>query len=228
MTEPAARRAPHAEHGRTGMSYLDIASLRSTPLKTEPYDYLVVPNFVVANRFDDVLRDYPATPGPGSHPLPELSIRGHFRALLDELNGSEFRNVIEDKFGIDLHARPTMFTVRGECRLSDGKIHTDSVTKLITVLLYMNETWDEDGGRLRILRNGTDLNDYVEEVPPHGGTLLVFRRSDRSWHGHEPFQGQRRAIQMNWVTDKSVVAREQGRHRISTTIKKLNPFRKAS
>ena len=167
-------------------------------------------------------------PGPGSHPLSELTIDGHFKGLLDELNGPEFRHAIEDKFGIDLLSRPTMFTVRGECRASDGKIHTDSATKLITVLLYMNEKWDKDGGRLRILRNGTDLDDYAEEVPPHGGTLLVFRRSENSWHGHQPFDGPRRAIQMNWVTDKSVVAREQGRHRISSTIKKLNPFRKAS
>ncbi|HWT30101.1 MAG TPA: 2OG-Fe(II) oxygenase, partial [Propylenella sp.] len=74
----------------------------------------------------------------------------------------------------------------------------------------------------------TELDNYAEEVPPHGGTLLIFRRSERSWHGHEPFQGQRRAIQMNWVTGWSVVMREQGRHRLSTTIKKLNPFRKAS
>ena len=92
----------------------------------------------------------------------------------------------------------------------------------------MNDTWDKDGGRLRILKNGTDLDDYAEEVPPHGGTLLIFRRSEKSWHGHQPFDGPRRAIQMNWVTDRSVVAREQSRHAISSTIKKLNPFRKAS
>jgi hypothetical protein len=210
------------------MAYLDIPALRSTPLKTLPYDYVVVPDFVRADRFRDVLADYPSVPGPGSHPLPELTVRGHFKALLDELNGAEFRRAVEEKFGIDLSSRPTMFTVRGECRTSDGKIHTDSATKIITVLLYMNEKWDEDGGRLRILRSGSDLEDYAEEVPPHGGTLLAFRRADNSWHGHEPFQGQRRAIQMNWVTDRAVVMREQGRHRLSTTIKKLNPFRKAS
>ena len=210
------------------MAYLDIAALSATPLKTEPYDYFVVPGFVRADRFRDVISDYPRVPGPGSHPLPELSVKGHFRALLDELDGPEFRRAIEEKFGLDLTARPTMFTVRGECRSSDGKIHTDSLTKIVTVLLYMNEQWDKDGGRLRILRNGADLSDYAEEVPPHGGTLLVFRRSDNSWHGHQPFDGPRRAIQMNWVTDKSVVAREQGRHRLSSTIKKLNPFRKAS
>lgn len=210
------------------MGYLDIDALRATPLKTEPYDYIVVPDFVRPERFRELVADYPAVPGPGSHPLTELIIDGHFQALLDEMNGPDFRHAVEEKFGIDLLSRPTMFTVRGECRASDGKIHTDSATKLITVLLYMNDEWDKDGGRLRILRSGTDLDDYVEEVPPHGGTLLIFRRSENSWHGHEPFDGQRRAIQMNWVTDKSVVAREQGRHRISSTFKKLNPFRKAS
>lgn len=210
------------------MAYLDIAALEATPLKTDPYDYLVVPDFIRADAFPAVLADYPKVPGPGSHPLPELSIRGHFKALLAELNGAAFRDAIEQKFGIDLSSRPTMFTVRGECRASDGKSHTDSATKLITVLLYMNEKWDKDGGRLRILRSGADLDDYAEEIPPHGGSLLVFRRSERSWHGHQPFEGPRRAVQMNWVTDKSVVAREQGRHRLSSTIKKLNPFRKAS
>lgn len=210
------------------MAYLDIEALRATPLKTAPYDYLVVPDFVRPESFPSVTADYPSVPGPGSHPLPELEIEGHFKGLLGELDGPEFRQAIEQKFGLDLASRPTMFTVRGACRASDGKIHTDSATKIITVLLYMNEKWEKDGGRLRILRNGSDLGDYAEEVPPHGGTLLAFRRSENSWHGHEPFQGQRRAVQMNWVTDQSVVAREQGRHRISTTLKKLNPFRKAS
>ncbi len=210
------------------MAYLDIAALERTPLKRDPYEYLVVPDFVRPERFGSVVADYPAVPGPGSHPLSEVEIGGHFEALLDELDGPEFRAAIEQKFGLDLASRPTMFTVRGECRPTDGKIHTDSTTKIITVLLYMNEKWDKDGGRLRVLRSGTDLEDYVEEVPPHGGTLLVFRRSENSWHGHHAFEGPRRAVQMNWVTDASVVAREQGRHRVSSTIKKLNPFRKAS
>jgi len=120
------------------MAYLDIAALRATPLKTEPYDYLVVPDFVRSDRFPAVVGDYPQVPGPGSHPLSELHIDGNFKGLLDELNGPDFRHAIEEKFGIDLLSRPTMFTVRGECRAADGKIHTDSTTKLITVLLYMN------------------------------------------------------------------------------------------
>ncbi len=205
------------------MSLLDYDALARTPLQTDPYDWLIVPDFVRADRFDAIIADYPKVPGPGSHPPSELKIEGQFEALMQELDGPRFQDLIEEKFGVDLTDKPTMYTVRGFCRKTDGKMHTDSETKVITVLLYMNQRWDADGGRLRILRSGTDLEDYVAEVPPHGGTLLVFKRADNSWHGHEPFEGQRRAVQMNWVTDSGVVAYEQRRHRISTTLKKLNP-----
>ena len=212
---------------QSARGYLDYAALAAVAVAHDPYDYLIVPNFVHADRLAPLVADYPEVPGPGSHPPSELTIRGHFGSLLDELDGPEFRGLIEEKFGIDLTGRPTMFTVRGYCRASDGKIHTDSKTKIVTVLLYMNQAWDADGGRLRVLRSGDDLEDYVAEVPPHGGTLLAFLRSDTSWHGHEPFEGRRRAIQMNWVTDADVVAYEQRRHRFSTVVKRLNPFRRA-
>ncbi len=205
------------------MSLLDYDALRATELQREPYDWLIVPDFVRSEAFESIVSDYPRVPGPGSHPPSELDIHGRFAELMAEMDGPEFRNLIEAKFGLDLSDKPTMYTVRGFCRKTDGKIHTDSETKVITVLLYMNQRWDADGGRLRILRNGSDLSDYVAEVPPHGGTLLVFRRADNSWHGHEPFEGQRRAVQMNWVTSADVVNYEQRRHRISSTLKKLNP-----
>jgi SM-20-related protein len=84
-----------------------------------------------------------------------------------------------------------------------------------------DESWESSTGRLRILRNGEDLENYAAEVEPSGGTLLIFKRSDNSWHGHQPFEGRRRAIQLNWVTDQSVVEREQGRHGFSSKVKRL-------
>lgn len=206
------------------MSLIDIEALRATPLKTEPYDYFVVPAFVTGKALDSVIADFPNIDSTGSIPPSELDIHGSFQQLLDEMNGPEFREAIEEKFGLDLSDRPTMFTIRGFCARNNGKIHTDTKSKIITVLLYLNQEWEAGGGRLRILRSGTDLNDAAEEVSPNGGTLLVFRRSDNSWHGHEPFEGQRRAIQMNWVTDEEVVVHEQRRHRFTSTLKKLNPF----
>lgn len=206
------------------MTYIDLEKLAATPVKHDPYDYLVVENFVLPARMAEVLATYPDVPGPGSHPPSVLTIEGHFAGLMAELDQAPFRKLIEEKFDVDLTDKPTMYTVRGFTRSKDGSIHTDSETKIITVLLYMNDAWDADGGRLRILRSGTDLNDFAEEVPPNGGTLLVFKRSDKSWHGHEPFEGKRRAIQMNWVTSAAVVAREQGRHATSSTLKKIKRF----
>ncbi len=206
------------------MSYLDFAALEAMPLQRDPYDFVVVPNFLTPAGFAESVRDYPKVPGPGSHPPSELKIDGAFKELMAELEGPAFRAAIEKKFGIDLTGRPTMYTVRGFVREKDGSIHTDSTTKIITVLLYMNEAWEQDGGRLRLLRSGDSLDNPVAEVPPHGGTLLVFRRADNSWHGHKPHSGPRRAIQLNWVTDQSVVDREQARHGFSSKIKKLAGF----
>lgn len=201
------------------MALLDIAKLNATPLRHAPYDYLVVENFVKPEAMPAVVGDFPAMEVPGSVPPSELDIHGRFADLLAEMDGPEFRKAVEAKFDIDLAGKPTMFTVRGRCRATDGKIHTDSKSKIITVLLYLNDNWDAEGGRLRIL-NSDDLNDVAAEVPPHGGALLIFRRSDTSFHGHEPFEGKRRAIQMNWVTGRGVVAWEQFRHRLSAMSKK--------
>jgi len=136
------------------------------------------------------------------------------------MRSGEFRKAFEEKFGIDLTNRPDMITVRGRCSEKDGKIHTDSETKIITILIYMNAGWESAGGRLRLLRSGNNLDDMILEVPPTEGTLLAFRRSNNSWHGHKPFSGPRRVIQFNWVTSEAVVRREQNRHRLSAWMKK--------
>lgn len=206
------------------MSALDLDALRRTPLKRQPYDYLVVPNFIAPHAFAEVVADYPQIDRPGSFPTSTLGYGAGFAALLAELEGPELRAAMAEKFGVDLDGRPTTITVRARCRASDGRIHTDTASKILTVLIYCNQGWDADGGRLRILRSGSDLGDYAEEVSPYGGTLLAFRRSATSWHGHEPFEGPRRAIQLNWVTDQATVDREMARHRVSAFFKKLNPF----
>jgi SM-20-related protein len=206
------------------MTYCDFGALESAPLKRDPFDYVVVPDFIRTEKFAAVIADYPEVPGPGSHPPAELNIHGQFAALMKELLGPEFRAAIERKFAVDLSGRPTMYTVRGFVREKDGAIHTDSTTKIITVLIYMNERWQEDAGRLRLLRGPDNLDDYVAEVPPYGGSLLVFKRSDKSWHGHKPTSGPRRAIQLNWVTSKEVVDAEQRRHQVSTRFKRFKRF----
>jgi SM-20-related protein len=204
-----------------GTSFLDLARLAATPLASDPYPYVVVPGFLGRAALEAVAADFPRIDRPGSFPVSELEFGPRFRALLGELEGPAMRAVCAEKFAIDLSDRPTMVTVRGRARRKDGRIHADSKTKLITVLIYMNETWEAPGGRLRLLRSRDNLADYVAEVPPDGGTLVAFKVTPHSWHGHEPIEGARRAIQLNWVTDDAVVRHEQTRHRFSARLKRL-------
>jgi SM-20-related protein len=208
------------------MSMLDLAAFRATELRRKPFDFLVVPGFVKAEARARVNTDFPVIGLPGSFPLSEVRSGAEFATLIKELRTDAVREAFEEKFDIDLRGRPTMFTVRSQCSEKDGRIHTDSETKIITVLIYMNPKWEESGGRLRLLRSGTDLEDCFMEVPPDEGTMLCFRRSNNSWHGHKPFSGERRVIQMNYVISQKVVNYEQRRHRISAMLKKL--LRRAS
>ncbi len=73
-----------------------------------------------------------------------------------------------------------MVTLRSRCRLRDGAIHTDSALKQVTALIYLNDGWRDEGGRLRLLNGPGDIDDMIAEVPPLAGTLLAFRRSDNS------------------------------------------------
>ena len=53
--------------------------------------------------------------------------------------------------------------------------------------------------------------DVAAEVPPVSGTVLIFRRSDRSFHGHKPYAGERKVVQMNWVTERKFADRNIAR-----------------
>jgi SM-20-related protein len=203
------------------LGYLGIDQFRATPLVREPFEHLIVPQFIPPGALAEINSDYPKISTSGSFPVDQVTFGPAFQSLLDELNGDAFREAFEDKFEIDLSGRPTITTVRGRCGPGDGKIHTDSVSKIITVLVYMNESWDQAGGRLRLLRSSQDLDDIIVEVPPIAGTLLAFKRSNNSWHGHEPFVGERRVIQFNWLTSRGNRQIAMLRHHTSAFFKRL-------
>jgi SM-20-related protein len=203
---------------------LDLDRLRAAPLCRDPFDFVVVEDFIRRDELDDAVADFPDIRGHGSFPVEALECGPAFKRLVAALTGAGLRLAIEEKFDVDLGVRPTMVTVRGKSDGKDGRIHTDSASKIITLLLYLNPAWDCAEGRLRLLRNADDIENYAREVVPIAGTMLAFRRSDKSFHGHRPHLGERRMLQLNWVTDAAVVRRELSRHRWSARLKALNPF----
>ena len=203
------------------LSCLDLDAFRGTPLTMEPFEHLIVPGFVRQDARAKINADYPEIGQRGSFPVAQLSYGPAFRQLMQDLESDEFREAFEEKFRVDLAGRPTTTTVRGRCSPKDGQIHTDSRSKILTILIYMNPSWESQGGRLRLLRSGHDLDDMIAEVPPVEGTLLAFKRADNSWHGHKPFDGERRVIQFNWVTSEGNRRIAMLRHHASAPFKRL-------
>ncbi len=202
------------------MAHLDIQKLRQAKTETDPYLYTVVPGFLNPASLSQINATFPNVEKGGSYPIESLDGTMKIKEVIEELDSPEFERAIEEKFGVDLSGRPKMYSLRGYTRAKDGQIHTDSKDKIITVLLYLNENWSQEGGRLRILRDGRDVENYVAEVAPDNGTLLVFKRSDKSWHGHHPFDGQRRSLQMNWMTSEGTKGWHRVRHFVSAAFKK--------
>ncbi|MEZ5503523.1 MAG: 2OG-Fe(II) oxygenase [Halioglobus sp.] len=187
------------------MSLIKLDALRAAQLHTDPFDYLVVPGFLDAPTLARVNSDYPAIDTAANHALENLSYGPAFAGLMEEMRGPVFASALGEKFDMELASLPTTVTVRKFCERTDGNIHTDHKSKVITVLLYFNEQWEHENGQLRLLRSKDDIEDFAAQVPPLGGTLLAFRRTDHSWHGHTRFVGERRMVQVNYL-DQSPVA----------------------
>lgn len=199
-------------------------AISDTPVTHEPFEFFVTEGVLSAVDLAAIRADFPDIHKPGIYPLSELSYGPAFANLIEEIRGQELEDAMAEKFGVDLSDKPLMITVRGWAQKKDGRIHTDTKSKFITCLLYLNDIWDESGGRLRLLRKPDDLTDYMAEVVPSGGALVSFLRSKNSWHGHEPYVGQRRYVMFNWMISHEVLERELRRHRISSKVKQLNPF----
>jgi len=200
------------------MSYFNLEALDTATLNHDPFDFLVVPGFLTDTGLEAANRDYPKISTAGNKDLEGLHYGPGFEALLRELTSPDFVQRIATKFAIDLDDAITTITVRKYCEASDGNIHTDHWSKLFTVLLYFNRDWSNTTGQLRMLRSATDIEDYAAEVPPIGGTLLAFRRTRHSWHGHKEFVGERRMLQLNFVKHSRLARYTQQIDRFSTRV----------
>ncbi len=210
------------------MNTLDHAlryeALERLPVAAAPFPHVVVEKFVPEAVLRQVVGGLPTLERGGSYPIEGLKLGTAGAALMRSLEGTRFRAAVAAKFGLVLDDAPTMVTLRGASREKDGRIHRDSDSKRVTVLLYLNpqtDAWARQQGCLRLLRDGEDLENYAVEVPPVDGTLLVFPNGPTTWHGHKQFVGQRYVVQLNYMTNDSKARSELRRHKVSSFIKRI-------
>ncbi len=198
------------------MSLGNLDAIRKAELHSDPFDFLVAPGFLSPEVLARVNADYPAIDTAANHALDNLTFGPQFAALMEEMQGEDFANALGEKFDLDLASLPNTVTARKYCERTDGNIHTDHKSKIITVLVYFNETWEHEEGQLRMLRSSSDIENYAAQVPPLGGTLLAFRRTDHSWHGHTQFVGERRMVQLNYLDQSPLAVAAQRISRFGT------------
>ncbi len=117
-----------------------------------------------------------------------------------------------------------MIVVRKWSATKDGRPHTDGLDKVATALVYLNDDWTADGGALRYLESADIDGPGSAPIPARYGAFTAFARSDSSWHGHKPFAGERRVVQLFWLVDEAAAARKDKRHKRPHVLKALWTF----
>jgi SM-20-related protein len=202
------------------LSVLNVDAVRQAQRSHEPYEWFLGSGILKQEAIDEIKRDFPDITKPGYLTVDEVQLKGRFKTLIDELESDEFSEELSKKFGIDLTPYPRLTTIMKRSQPKYGAIHTDGPSKVMTLLVYMNDEWQADAsGRLRVLYNEKDFEPYAAEVPPTMGTVFAFLRADNSWHGHQPFVGERKVVQVAWVKDADELARKKKRNKAAQFLK---------
>tara|TARA_Y100000768_G_C23965725_1_gene677737 strand:- start:1080 stop:1706 length:627 start_codon:yes stop_codon:yes gene_type:complete len=180
----------------------------------------------VENIFSDdvnselIINDFPKITDGGSFHADSIPSGESINKLICELESNEVKQILERKFDLNLEDTKVTTTLRGFSRKKDGQIHTDSKTKIVTVLLYLNKEWPEENGNLRLLKGNNNLEDYIKEIPCTFGSMVAFKVTNKCWHGFKPYEGTRLSIQLNYIYPEALRLHNL-RHKLSASLKSI-------
>lgn len=209
------------------LEMIDELAVTAAELRHDPYDFSFVEQALPPRLKPEVLADAPQIPDRGSYGLPDLERGPRFEAVIRDLLSARFRHLVEEKFDADLSNCPPCIVMMGNTsgKYNEGYAHPDSKHKIITVLLGLSHEWPYERGKLRVLRSA-DRDDCAFEFAPEFGRMLMFRVSDRSWHGFLPQKGKRMSLQLCYVNSELYVRKEYLRHSVSAYTKSVPLLRK--
>lgn len=195
-----------------------------TLVRSEPFRFLIAQGQLPPDAVRPLNDDFPNYAGAGFFPYEEKDCGPSVNRLIAELVDPAVATAVGAKLGIDnLGQYPTLVTLCRALNKRHGTIHTDSKSKVATALLYLHESWpDTSAGCFRFLSRDDSIDDIVApEVKPVYGNFVVFKRADNSFHGHLPYEGDRRVIQVAWLTSEDEKSRKTKRGKLSRLFKKL-------
>jgi hypothetical protein len=195
-----------------------------TTVQHQPFPFMMAHGQLPDEARDELDRDFPRYVSAGFFPYDPAECGPSINTLIENMTAPAFARAIGQRLGIDqLDQYPTLVTL---CRLLNkrhGTIHTDSRSKVATALIYLNPQWpDTSDGCLRFLHKIDDIDSVVvPELAPLYGEFAVFKRCENSFHGHLPYEGERRVIQVAWLSSEEEKLRKTKRGKFSRAFKKL-------
>lgn len=195
-----------------------------THIRHQPFSFMFVQGLLSDSARPALATDFPRYLGAGFFPHELADCGPSINRLIEELTTPTVADAIGRRLGIEsLGQYPTLVTICRALNRRHGTIHTDSRSKIATALLYLNESWpDTSDGCLRFLNRSDSIDDMVcPELRPLYGNLAAFRRSEVSFHGHLPYAGERRVIQIAWLTSEDEKLRKTQRGNLSRFFKKM-------
>ncbi|MCX2779644.1 2OG-Fe(II) oxygenase [Microbulbifer thermotolerans] len=196
----------------------------NTLVRSAPFPFFVGRDVLSRDLLPKLLEDFPRLRGAGYLPYEKAHCGDAINKLIEQLVAPDFADTIGDNLGIDkLSQYPTYVSISRFLKKRHGNIHTDGKSKIATALLYLNPEWTVDGnGCLRFLNRIDDYDDMVvPEIKPTYGTLVAFKRTENSFHGHLPFEGERLVIQVAWLASEADKARKARDGRLSYKLKRI-------
>ena len=195
-----------------------------TDIREQPFPFMIAHGQLPDEARSDLERDFPKYASAGFFPYDASDCGPTVNTLVQQMTTPQFASAIGRHLGIDnLGQYPTLVTLCRALNKRHGTIHTDSRSKVATALLYLNAQWpDTSDGCLRFLNQIDNIDDLAApELKPLYGEFAVFKRCENSFHGHLPYEGERRVIQVAWLTSEEEKLRKTKRGKFSRTFKKL-------
>ena len=202
----------------------EIFAKSDAVVRRDPFPFTVVTGTLPDSARPTIAADFPNYDRSGFFPYLAEECGASVRQLVEDIRSPSFADALGNALGVErLSQYPTIVTIRKLSKNSDGRIHNDSKSKVVTALLYLNETWpNTSGGCFRFLSSPESFDHQVgDEVKPLYGTFAAFRRTENSWHGHPPYTGERRVIQCAWLTSAKELDRKLKRGRFTRLVKRL-------
>ena len=195
-----------------------------TQVRSEPFHFLCASGQLPVESAATMREDFPKYASAGFFPYDAADCGPGINRLVADLTDPAVATAIGARLGIaNLGQYPTLVTLCRSLNKRHGTIHTDSRSKVATALLYLNPSWpDTSDGCLRFLNRIDAIDDLAApEIRPLYGNFVVFKRADNSFHGHLPYEGERRVIQVAWLTSEEEKLRKTQRGKFSRLFKKL-------